>query len=239
MTALATSRKSAPRSAAPAPDTDGIHLRIADAIAAHKLPPGAKLGEEALGEIFGVSRTKIRQALFQLASEKLITLIPGRGAFVAQPSVQEARDVFEARRTVEAAVIARFVERASSADMAQLRRHIVAQERASSGTDVKARNHLLGDFHNLIARLAGNSVMVEIVETLVARTSLITLLYQNTRGAVESLDEHRGLMAALEKRDAAMAVRLMTEHLRDVESGLVLKEEEHQAADLKSALGQP
>ena len=71
------------------PDSAAIYDRIAEAIAAHKLPAGAKLGEEALGEIFGVSRTKIRQALFQLASEKLVTLIPGRGAFVTQPTVRK------------------------------------------------------------------------------------------------------------------------------------------------------
>ena len=91
-------------------DTESIVARIAEAIAAHKLPPGTKLGEEALGEIFGVSRTKIRQALFQLAGDKLVTLIPGRGAFVAQPSVREAREVFEARRVIESSIVARFID---------------------------------------------------------------------------------------------------------------------------------
>ena len=89
----------------------------------------------------------------------------------------------------------------------------------------------------MIARLAGNQVMAEIVEELVARTSLITLLYQNTRGAAESLGEHRSLMTAIEKRDAKQALKLMLEHLNDVEQGLVLREETPPSADLKSALG--
>lgn len=217
-------------------DTEAIAARIAEAIASHRLAPGAKLGEEALGEIFGVSRTKIRQALFQLASDKLITLIPGRGAFVAQPTVREAREVFEARRVVEAALIALFVERAGDAEIGELRAHMAEQEKASAAGDVKTRNQLLGEFHNVIARLAGNAVLAEIVDELVARTSLITLLYQNTRGAAESLEEHRELMKAIEKRDARAAVRLMTVHLDDVERGLVLKEESHEPIDLKSAL---
>ena len=213
-----------------------IYQRIAEAIAAHKLPAGAKLGEEALGEIFSVSRTKIRQALFQLASDKLITLIPGRGAFVTQPTVTEAHEVFAARRMVEAAVLASFIERASSKDMAALKAHITLQQRASEAGNAQTRNQLLGDFHTVLARLAGNSVMAEIISDLVARTSLITLLYQNTRGAIESLDEHRTLMAAIEKRDAKQAVKLMLEHLSDVERGLVLKDDAPLAADLKSAL---
>jgi DNA-binding GntR family transcriptional regulator len=232
MSTAGTAAKRKPRQG-----SDAIYQRIAEAIAAHKLPAGAKLGEEALGEIFGVSRTKIRQALFQLASDKLITLIPGRGAFVTQPTVKEAREVFEARRMIEAAVLTAFIERASVKDVAALKAHINEQHRASEAGDAQTRNQLLGDFHTVLARLVGNAVMTEIVGDLVARTSLITLLYQNTRGAVASLDEHRTLMAAIEKRDTKQAVKLMIEHLNDVESGLVLKEETPLAADLKAALG--
>ena len=248
MTAHAVTRKAASRSlsgslpavvaADAGTDNDAIYARISDAIAAHKLPPGAKLGEEALGEIFGVSRTKIRQALFQRASDKLVTLIPGRGAFVAQPTVREAQEVFEARRIVEAAVMTQFVARASDKDIATLQKHLAAQKRASAAGNAQSRNHLLGDFHAVLARLAGNAVLAEIVEELVARTSLITLFYQNTRAAAASLDEHVTLMAAIEKRDARLAVKLMHEHLTDVEEGLVLKSDSAPAlTDLRAALG--
>ena len=222
--------------AAAALDTEAIHTRIAEAIAAHRLPPGTKLGEEALGEIFGVSRTKIRQALFQLAGDKLVTLIPGRGAFVAQPSVREAHEVFEARRVIEAAIVARYLEVATDADINALADHITLEEQAIAGGSAQSRNHLLGDFHEVIARIAGNGVMSEILSELVARTSLITLFYQNTRGAADSLDEHRQLLEAIRKRDADAAVRLMHQHLSNVERGLVLREETPAGADLRSAL---
>lgn len=238
MSAPAAQRKPgrASRDAVPT-DTHAIVSHIARAIAAHKLPPGAKLGEEALGDIFGVSRTKIRQALFQLTSDKLVTLIPGRGAFVAQPTVREAREVFEARRMVETSVLTAFIERAAAKDLAVLKNHITEQQRATDAGTAQTRNHLLGDFHTVIARLAGNEVMTAIVAELVARTSLITLLYQNTRGASESLDDHHTLMAAIEKRDVKQAIRSMISHLNDVENGLVLKEETPVIADLRSALG--
>lgn len=224
------------RKAATTLDTGAIYERIADAIAAHRLAPGAKLGEEALGDIFGVSRTKVRQALFQLASDKLVTLIPGRGAFVARPSVREAREVFETRRMLETAVLANFVERASAKDHASLKHHIAEQRAVCASGNANARNRLLGDFHTLIARLAGNAVVAEMVEELVARTSLITLFYQNTGGAAESLDDHLILLSAIEARDVQAAVRLMDEHLRAVEGGLILEEDPAFAADLKLAL---
>ena len=193
MTAHAATHKPAARSGArkvqvaaraePGTGNDAIYARISEAIAAHRLPPGAKLGEEALGDIFGVSRTKIRQALFHLASDKLVTLIPGRGAFVAQPTVREAQEVFEARRIVEAAVMTQFVARATDKDIAALHKHLAAQKRASATGNTQSRNHLLGDFHTVIAQFAGNAVLAEIVGELVARTSLITLFYQNTCAA--------------------------------------------------------
>ncbi len=221
---------------APPLDTDAIHTRIADAIAAHRLPPGTKLGEEALGDIFGVSRTKIRQALFQLAGDKLVTLIPGRGAFVAQPSVREAHEVFEARRVIEAAIVTRYLKVATSVDVEALADHITLEEQAIAGGNAQSRNHLLGDFHEVIAKTAGNAVLTEILSELVARTSLITLFYQNTRGAADSLDEHRQLLAAIRKRDTGDAVRLMHQHLSNVERGLVLRDETPAGADLRSAL---
>jgi DNA-binding GntR family transcriptional regulator len=217
-------------------DSQAIVERIAEAIGSHRLAPGTKLGEEALGEIFGVSRTKVRQALFRLASDKLITLVPGRGAFVAQPSVREAREVFEARRAVEGAVVARFVEHAGERELKLLREHIAEQKHALDAGAVNQRNRLLGEFHSVLARLAGNEVMAELVEELVARTSLITLFYQGTRGATESFDEHVVFMQALEAREPARAVALMQEHLSDVERGLVLREEAPPASDLKAAL---
>lgn len=233
MSAVKSLRGPAPGTAV---DTDAIHVRIADAIAAHRLPPGTKLGEEALGEIFGVSRTKIRQALFQLAGDKLVTLIPGRGAFVAQPSVREAREVFEARRIIEAAIVARFIAIATAKDIDSLNDHIVLEDQAIAAGSPQSRNRLLGDFHEVIAKVAGNAVLAEILSELVARTSLITLFYQNTRGAAESLEEHRLLLKAIRKRDSAAAVTLMHRHLTNVEQGLVLREEVPAGADLRAAL---
>ena len=71
------------------------------AIVEHRLHPGTKLAEQKLADHFGVSRTLVRQALFQLVQKRLIRMEPARGAFVATPSAEEARQVFATRRMLE------------------------------------------------------------------------------------------------------------------------------------------
>jgi DNA-binding GntR family transcriptional regulator len=74
---------------------------LTKAIVEHRLLPGSKLAEQKLADHFGVSRTLVRQALLQLSQHQLVTLEPARGAFVAAPSADEARQVFAVRRMLE------------------------------------------------------------------------------------------------------------------------------------------
>ncbi len=71
-----------------------IYQALMSAIVEHQLPPGSKLPEEALAEVFGISRTGIRKVLQRLAAVQMIVLTPKRGAQVATPSVDEAQDIF-------------------------------------------------------------------------------------------------------------------------------------------------
>jgi DNA-binding GntR family transcriptional regulator len=227
--------RGAARSRTPA-KTELIVARITAAIAEHRLPPGTKLGEESLGEIFRVSRTMVRQALFQLSRDRLVTLLAGRGAFVAQPSVREAREVFDARRIIERDVVARFARAARPEAVARLREHLAAESEAVGDADVQRRARLLGEFHVLIAEMAGNSVLAEVLKELVARTSLVLLLYQPAEASACSSDDHVAIVSSLERRQPDKAVALMIEHLEQVERGLNLRESEPEAVNLKSAL---
>ncbi|WP_366481278.1 GntR family transcriptional regulator [Aquabacterium sp.] len=94
--------------------------------------PGTKLVEDKLGQAFGVSRTRIRQVLIRLAQEQVITLRPNKGASVAEPTVDEAREVFEARAVVESVLMQRFVARAKALDLKILSDCIDAEEVAGS-----------------------------------------------------------------------------------------------------------
>lgn len=209
-------------SPARASTAEAIAARITNAMIEHRLPPGAKLGEVALGEIFGVSRTKVRQALIRLAQEKLVTLQPARGAYVAQPDAREAREIFDARRVIERVLIERFAASATREQLALLRDHVQRERESIATGDIAARNRLLGEFHVLVAGMAGNQVIANMLRELVRRSSLATLHFQNSRSATCSSDEHVALAEAVRRRDAIGAVRLMDEHLAHVERDLTL-----------------
>src|SRR5260370_16483663 len=82
-----------------------IYERLMNAISEHRLQPGTKLAEDRLSTIFTVSRTTVRAVLQQLSHELVVTIVPNRGAFVASPTVEEARELFEARRQIELPII--------------------------------------------------------------------------------------------------------------------------------------
>lgn len=190
------------------------------AIVEHRLAPGTKLVEQKLADHFGVSRTLVRQALFQLAQNRLIRLEPARGAFVAAPSVEEARQVFAVRRMLEAEMTRAFVRDVTPARIQALRGHVVREMAAVAGEDVSGRTELLGDFHVHMAELMGNKVLAQLLSDLISRCALITLLYQSRMAAVHSSEEHAAIVTAMAAGDVETAVRLMQEHLDNVEASL-------------------
>jgi DNA-binding GntR family transcriptional regulator len=217
--------------------TETIVERITTAVLEQRLPLGAKLGEEKLCAVFGVSRTKVRQALNRLARSKLVVLKPRRGAFLAEPTPEEARQIFEARRVIECEIFAQFVRSASDSDLTALERHVQAERRAIRLDDVPLRNRLLGTFHVRIAEMVGNKVLTEILADLVTRSSLITLLLQSAQAASCSSDEHRALIAAIRARKGPLVQKLLREHLDHVERDLVDMDGGGSEFDLADALG--
>lgn len=207
---------------APADTTRRIVDAITTAIVERRLMPGTKLAEQPIADIFKVSRTLVRQALNQLSRDHLVTLAPARGAFVAQPGVQEARQVFEVRAMLEAAMMKQLCASVSEAQIAELRRHLRAERDAVARTDVAGRTRLLADFHVVLARLLGNEVLAQLLTDLLSRCSLIALMYQSAHAAEHSQDEHVAIVDALERRDARATVRLMESHLGNVERNLRL-----------------
>ncbi|MBA3771808.1 MAG: GntR family transcriptional regulator [Ramlibacter sp.] len=200
--------------------TSFIVESLTRAIVEHRLQPGSKLAEQKLADHFGVSRTLVRQALFQLTQNRLIKLEPARGAFVAAPTVEEARQVFAVRRMLEAEMTRAFVAGITPSKVRALREHIAQEKAAVDREDAAGRVELLGDFHVRMAELMGNEVLARILRDLVSRSSLISLMYQRDGAARHSQEEHVEIVRALAAKDAGRAVRLMTEHLQHVEESL-------------------
>jgi len=204
-----------------------IQRRLADAIYEHRLPPGTKLPEADLCRIFDVSRGTVRKVLGQLAAEQIVQLIPNRGAFVARPSVDETRNVYELRRVLEAGVVrclgARSRDGRSEGWLAEVRRQIDDEEEASRAGDTPRYIRLTGQFHVDLAAATGNVVLEQHLRRVVAQTSLMVALYDLPGRTPCSFREHREILQAIEGGDFAVAERLMVEHLVACERQLRLR----------------
>ncbi len=220
-------------SAAAGTTTLRIVESVTTAIVERRLMPGTKLAEQKIADIFRVSRTVVRQALNQLSRDKLVTLEPARGARVAEPSVEEAHEVFEVRRMLETAMIRQAANALNDEQLAELRQHLKLEQAAVQRTDIPGRTRLLADFHVVIAGMLGNQVLADLLSDLVTRSSLIALMYQSAHSAEHSFDEHVDIVDALAQHDPDAAARLMEDHLHNVERNLRLSP---RVPDLQSVL---
>lgn len=208
-----------PRDAASIPVAEGLALAIHE----HRIAPGAKLGEDEIGEIYGVSRTVVRAALQQLAHDQIVQIERNRGAFVAQPSLREAREVFEARALLEPRTARSAAERATPDDIAALERHIEDEHAAIDAADMGRALRLSGLFHIEISRIAHQDTIARFIETLVARSSLIIALYWRRSSALCESHAHHALLGAMAAHDGQLAEELMRSHLVDILSALDLR----------------
>ncbi len=208
--------------AAEASANEAIYLNLLTAIMEHRLLAGTKLVEERLCEVTGASRARIRQVFARLAHEKLVTLVPNRGAFIASPTVEEARQVFQARRVVEPELAAVLARQATAAKIRGMRRHVQEEDHARTRGDRAAVIRLSGEFHILLAEIAGNAILEKLIREMVSLTCLIITLYDRPGAPACPEHEHRNLIDAIERRDAASAAALMTEHLLHIEGSLDL-----------------
>jgi len=201
---------------------DTIYERIYAAILEHRLPPGTKLVEERLADIFGVSRARVREVLNRMAHEQIVDLYPQRGAFVAKPTIEQAHDVFEARRLIEPAVLRRLIDNLTPERIARLRQQQELEVDARRRGDKRAIVRLSGDFHMLLADLAGNSALMRSMRELSSLTCLIIFLYDAPTATTCRADEHSEIIDAIAHRDAPQAEKLMLAHLQHIEGSLKL-----------------
>lgn len=222
----------------PAPSTaDDIAASLTEAVHEHRVLPGMKLSEDEVGDVFGVGRTVVRQALRSLAHDGLLRIERNRGAFVARPTVKEAREVFEARALLEPRTARAAAGRTTPADVALLERHIREEHDALDAGDHGRALKLSGHFHVEIARIADQATIESFVRQLVSRSSLVIALYWRRRNAMCERHAHHALVTAMKDHDGDAAEDLMKGHLLDLLSQLDLREHEDETRSLREALG--
>jgi DNA-binding GntR family transcriptional regulator len=199
-----------------------IAQRVVESILAQKLAPGERLGEQELADLFGVSRTLVREALMQLQARGFVEVRTRKGWYVVEPSIEQARDAFAARRAVESGLLreAGTQGRPLQAVLRTLRQHIAQEEAAIAEADPATRAFLLADFHVCLAGALGHRVLAEMLRDLTARTTLVATLYQSTHDARQSCAEHAQIVKAIEAGDLEGAAQRMLAHIGSVEDAL-------------------
>jgi DNA-binding GntR family transcriptional regulator len=200
-----------------------LYRSVLEAIVEHRLPPGAKLTEEQLGAVFGVSRTIVRSALQALAHDHIVTISRNRGAFVSAPTVADAHDVFRGRKLVEAAIAREVALRIEATDVAALRTILDEEQDAMRRGDRPTAIRLSGAFHVAVAAVCGEGVLTTFLRGLISRSSLVIALYGRGVASVCGHDDHVQFLRALEMRDGERAATLMIEHLDHILGDLDLE----------------
>jgi DNA-binding GntR family transcriptional regulator len=220
------------------PSTDRVGLiyrALRHAIIEQALSPGAKLPEDAIGERFGASRTIVRNALTQLAAEGLVELRRNRGAAVATPDWEEARDTFDVRLGLERLVMARLAGRLTRDQIKTLNAHVDEEERAR-GNNEPLSIRLATEFHILLAEMTGSPVLARYVSEVSSRCGLILALYSRPHSSECAVNEHRNIIAALAAGDGNRASAEMAEHLEAVASRALIVARPPKNRELKDIL---
>lgn len=216
---------------------DKIFNELYSAIVEHLIPPGTKLPEDMLADIYGASRTNIRKVLMQLAAESIVTLTRNRGASVTSPSIKEALEVFETRRILELRIVAAVAKEPTDLQLASLRKYATQEFDAHHQHDRRTQIKLSGEFHMKLAEFAGNQTLIDILRMLVSRTSLIIAVYETRRGSGCQFGEHQELVELIAQRNVEGAVAKMEQHLLEIEASLDLVKQRPREINLQEVLG--
>ena len=202
------------RSAAPL--REQVIATLRQAIRDFELQPGQRLVERELIEHLGVSRTTIREAIRELSTEGLVTVVPQKGAVVSTPSLEDAADLYEVRASLESLVVQRFVERATDD---QVRRLVATVDDLAAVTTattpipelLRAKDH----FYEVLIEGARSPALQQLLEGIQGRVQVLRATSLSESGRpLEVVKELRGIVDAVAERDAVTASTRCAAHVR-------------------------
>jgi DNA-binding GntR family transcriptional regulator len=210
-----------------------IESRLRSAITQGRFQTGDRLIERELCEMLGVSRPSLREALRQLEAEELVTLVPNRGPIVSEVSIDEAREIYEARATLEGLAARLFVRRAGGAAIAALRNALNELKKAASGQSAEPLLDLKNSFYEVLLTGCGNRVLRRILTQMHNRIRLLraTTLAGRTKAALAEIGK---IVAAVERRDEAAACAASIDHIERAAEWAIGELQRRQRAPAKS-----
>ncbi|KKD09742.1 GntR family transcriptional regulator [Streptomyces sp. WM6386] len=205
-----------PKLERPGPLRDRVYEALLELITTRALQPGQHLVESELAGHLGVSRQPVREALQRLSTEGWVDLRPAQGAFVHEPTEEEADQLLTVRTLLEAEAARLAAADAGKAAIGVLEEMCAEGERAVAADDVDRAVTMNARLHAKIMELAGNAVLAELAAQVDRRVRWYYTPVARQRGR-QSWIEHRELIAAIADRDEQRATAVMrahTEHTR-------------------------
>lgn len=212
-----------------------IRRRLLQSIFEQRMPPGARLTEEALAETFKVSRTIIRQVIARLAQDGILVKHSSGATHVASPSKAEAKQILAVRRMIEPEIVKTLSSQAKSLSFTELTAHLESEKKARRADDRGTLVRLTGEFHLMLAQMTGNAILVRLMTELQALICLAILLYASGDDACPD-DEHDQIVAAIKAGKGKEASHIMLHHLGHIEKDLKIDEEQRPDVEIAGAL---
>jgi DNA-binding GntR family transcriptional regulator len=201
---------------------EAVATQIREMIWSGVLIKRQKIEEKRLCESMGVSRTPIRESLRMLSAEGLVDLIPNKGAYVSDPPIEAIEDMFEVMSVLEGTCARLATKKMTDKDFSKIEHLHQELEKYYAVRDHKTYLKINNALHLFIENLAGNKVLGEVIDGLRKKILIYRhmQLYKGDRFD-KSIQEHRDILEAFQKRDAISAEKAMKRHLVDMRKSLI------------------
>lgn len=199
------------------------YQKIKDAIRDKSILPGRKLSEAALGEILGMSRTPVRAALKHLEFQGYVKIIPNKGAYVIEPSIEEIDNTYVVRIAMEQLSIALLIENLTDEKIAELEKSIENEQRVYESNDYDEYDMINREYHMKIAKLSGNLVLYQYIKEMINKVDGYILLYDKNDPVVSpaSIEDHKQILEFIKKKDVISAQKCIETHIQHARARLM------------------
>lgn len=204
-----------------------VYIRMLDEILEQRITHECVFSAASLCERFGANLSVVRQVLLKLSHQQVVVLQPKQQARVVRLDVRQARQIFEARRLTEQAVVRLACSHGTSQEIDDLRNLIAGGGAPNDLKQLGPSIRQCGEFHVRLAKMGGNTPLHKFLTSLMPLTFLLIAQYDCTDFGALIWQEHATILDAVEQRDASLAVQLMTHHLNHLELSILKGHDQH------------
>ena len=191
-----------------------LYVRLKDAIITGSLRPMERITENKVAASYGLSRTPVREAFRRLEVEGLIQVIPQRGSFVSQPSVEDILEIYQIRMPLECMSARLAAERIEDEQLLVLENLVSAERARTEGRNAERSLRASAEFHGVLYACTRNKRLATFLRDMQRQVHRVRVLWPSTVARLEETwKEHAAILAALRARDGGEAERLMRLHL--------------------------